>query len=413
MNPERLHEMLRDDPIVVTGMGVHCAAGTSVGELWRSVVEGRSPAVELGFDGGKSFPVCVAEAVDWEADSRLRAGRRTDRSVQLALSAALEAVDQARLPGEGMAVIAGTSRGPQQLWDAAQAELASGRRLRPTLAASGTVACLSGLLAQQLGATGPGFTVSATCSSGANAIALAAQQLLLGEADSVLAGGSDAPVNPLVLLGMESAGMLGTICRPFDARRDGLVVGEGAGFVVLELESRARQRGVEVLAQLEGWATGVNGHGRTGIRADGEGLLDVLGRSLALAGLEAGEIGYVNAHGTATELNDRIEAATLGGFFGARVPVSSTKAVTGHCLGATPAIEAIIAVRALREGSLPPTVGLDEVAPECGGVDLIAGEARGCEVAHVVSDSIGFWGYHACLVFGRAGESGTGTGTGT
>jgi len=392
--------MLRDDPIVVTGTGVHCAAGVGVGALWRSVVEGRCPAEAVEMGGGKRFPACVAADVDWGSDSRLLAGRRTDRSVQLALSAALQAVDQSGYSGDGMAVIAGTSRGPQQLWEEAKAALDSGRRLRPTMAASGTVACLSGLLAQQLGATGPGFTVSATCSSGANAIALAAQQLLLGEADAVLAGASDAPVNPLVLAGMESAGMLGTACRPFDARRDGLVVGEGAGFLVLELESRAARRGAEVLARLEGWATGVNGLGRTGIREDGAGLMDVLGRALATAGLVPDQIGYVNAHGTATQLNDRVEAAALAGFFGAGVPVSSTKAVTGHCLGATAAIEAIIAVSALRERLLPATAGLGQISPECAGVDLIVGQARHAEVRHAVSDSIGFWGYHACLVFG-------------
>ena len=239
----------------------------------------------------------------------------TDRSVQLALSAAVEAADQAGISG-GMgtvAVIAGTSRGPQQHWDVARAELDSGRRLRPTMAATGTIACLSGLLAQQLGATGPGFTVSATCSSGAVAIALAAQQLLLGEADAVVAGGSDAPVHPLVLRGLESAGMLGSACRPFDARRDGLVIGEGAGFLVLERERDARRRGATVLARLEGWATGVDGLGRTGIREDGSGLVDVLGRALGVAGIQAREVGYINAHGTATELNDRVRGVDLGG----------------------------------------------------------------------------------------------------
>ena len=398
MNPERLHQLLRADPIVVTGLGVHCAAGVNVDALWRSVVAGVSPVDEI--DQGGLFIASVAEDVDCLIDQRLKAGRRTDRSVQLALSAAVEAVDQAGLRDEKMAVIAGTSRGPQGQWEVAKADLDAGRRPRPTMAATGTVACLSGLLAQQLGATGPGFTVSATCASGGNAIALAAQQLLLGEADAVLAGGSDAPVNALVLRGMESAGMLGTACRPFDVRRDGLVVGEGAGFLVLELQSHARRRGAEVLARLEGWATGVSTHGRTGIREDGAGLVDVLGRSLEMAGLQPDEIDYVNAHGTATELNDRVEATIFRQFFEAGVPVSSTKGVTGHCLGATPALEAIIGVMALRGGRLPATVGLEEVDPGCSGVDLIMGEAREACVRHVVSDSIGFWGYHACLILG-------------
>ncbi len=180
------------------------------------------------------------------------------------------------------------------------------------------------------------------------------------------------------------------------------MVGEGAGFLVLERQSQAHQTGSRVLARLEGWATGVDGHGRTGIREDGSGIGGCVREILGARGLEPGDIGYVNAHGTATELNDRVEAATLARVFGCDVPVSSTKAVTGHCLGGTPAIEAIIAVQALAEGLLPPTAGLTEVAPECCGIDHMIGAAREAQVEHVLSDSIGFWGYHACLVFGRA-----------
>ena len=174
------------------------------------------------------------------------------------------------------------------------------------------------------------------------------------------------------------------------------------GFLVLEREGDARRRGATVLARLEGWATGVDGLGRTGIREDGSGLVDVLGRGLGVAGLRPRDVGYINAHGTATELNDRVEAATLAGMFGASVPVSSTKPVTGHCLGGTPAIEAIIAVQALRTGLLPPTVGLEAVATECSGLDHLIGGARESDASHAVSSSIGFWGYHACLVFGSA-----------
>ena len=402
MRSETLQQLISDDPIAITGMGVHCAAGNDVPTLWKSVLAGATPVRDLPLPGDGCFPAYLAADLDPGRDLRLRAGRRTDRSVQMALAAAVEAVDQAGdLEGARLSVIAGTSRGPQQHWDFSRGEMEAGRRLRPTAAANGTVACLSGLLSQQLGATAPGFTVSATCSSGASAISLAAQQLLLGEADVALAGGSDAPVHPLVLAGMQSAGMLGSACRPFDLRRDGLVVGEGAGFVVLERLAHARERGAEVLAVLEGWATGLDIHGRTGIREDGAGLVDVLGKSLATAGLDPGDISYVNAHGTATELNDRVEAAVLRETFGMQVPVSSTKAVTGHCLGATPAIEAIIAVMALREGLLPVTAGLDEIAPECGGIDLITGTPRQCPAGHVVSESIGFWGYHACLIFGQ------------
>ena len=367
--------------------------------LWGSVVAGEAKPTMVEFDG-REFPAYLAPDVEFGSDRRLRAGRRTDRSVQLALSAAVQAIDQAGEISGTLSVVAGTSRGPQQQWDLAKSELKAGKRLRPTVAATSTVACLSGLISQQLGAEGGGSTVSATCCSGAHAIAAGAQQLLLGEADAVLVGGADAPVHPLVLRGMESAGMLGSACRPFDHTRDGLVVGEGAGFLVLERQSSAKARGAEVLATLASWATGFHAHGRTGICETGIGLTEVVQQSLAMAGISKEEIDYVNAHGTGTELNDRIEAATLAKDFGAEVPVSSTKAITGHCLGATPAIEAIICIEAMRSGIVPATAGLSEVAEECAGPKLIMGEAPDAELRYALSDSIGFWGYHACLVFG-------------
>jgi len=410
MNPHRLKELLKDDPIVITGTGVHSAAGTDVASLWESVSEGRTPAAEVDLGDGNVFPGCVTNDVKGD-DPRLLAGRRTDRSVQLALSAATEAIDQAALGGEidpaMVAVIAGTSRGPQHQWEVAKNNLDAGKRMRPTLAATGTVACLSGLLAQQLGAEGSGFTVSATCASAANAIALGAQQLLVGSADVVIAGGSDAPIHPLVLKGMESAGMLGAhedptlACRPFDARRNGLIVGEGAGFLVLERASHARSRNAEVLAKLSSWSSATKGQGKTGICEDGSGLRRVMTEVLSMAGVRAEDVGYINAHGTATQLNDRVEAAVLRELFGDRVPVSSTKPVTGHCLGGTPGIEAVICVEALRHDALPMTVGLEEVDPDCNGVDHILANKREATVDHIISQSIGFWGYHACLMFGN------------
>ncbi len=398
---------LRDDPVVVTGVGAWTGVGLGAAALVGAAREGRRGGQWVEVDGQRYAGCLVEEGATggW--------GRRLDPSVRFAMGAAAEAWVQAGLGGGGGAingarvgVAAGTSRGCQGQWAAAGAALAGGRRARPTMAATTTLAALSGAVAQQVGARGPGMTLSATCASGAAAIAYAAEQLLLGQADVMLAGGADAVRQGLVFPGMAAAGVLGSgedagrVCRPFEAARDGLLLGEGAGFLVMERASHAAARGAVALGRVAGWALRVHdAAGKTGLSEDGATLAAAIREALRLAG--GGEVAYVNAHGTGTRLNDRAEVAALRAVFGDRLPpLSSTKPVTGHCLGAAAALEAVIALAARQEGWVPPQAGRGELDASLGPLEVPreAGQALGPGL--VLSNSLGFWGYHGVLVFG-------------
>ncbi len=403
---------LRDDPIVVTGRGVVWGGGRGVAGLTEAARTGRAggKGVEVA---GQRYAGCLVE--NWIGSGK---GKRLDPSVQFALTAADEAMAEAGWAGEDKAgvdpgrlgVAAGTSRGCQAQWEVAQAALSGTRRARPTLAATTTLAALSGAVAQQAGARGPGMTLSATCASGAAAIGYAAEQLLLGRADVMLAGGADAVRNGLVFPGMAGAGVLGShedparACRPFEASRNGLLLGEGAAFVVLERASHAAARGAVPLARLLAWALTVHdGAGKTGLSEDGAALAGAMRGALTLTGKNAAEVTYINAHGTGTPLNDRAEVAALREVFGQDIPpVSSTKPVTGHCLGATPVMEALIAIAALQGGWLPPQAGVEEVDPLLKPLDVPVEIGRALPPGMVMSNSLGFWGYHASLIFGGA-----------
>ncbi len=404
---ERVAEWLQECPLVITGTGAVSAAGGSVQALWKAVVQGKSLAKKLDFEGMK-FAGCQVPALAMEPmkGSLLR---KSDRLVQLAVQAASEAWRQAGGGGtspERIAVFAGTSRGPVGKM------LESAERLRidrvlPSSAASGTLASLSGMVALSVGACGPALTVSSACASAASAIALAAEQVLLGKADMVLAGGAEAPLHPMVLAQLRAAGVLGEadlpeqICQPFDLNRTGTVLGEGAAFLVIESEANAKKRGATILARLSGWAIGTESGERTGISEDSAALVRVMQQSLALAKLQPEEIGYVNAHGTGTVLNDRQETVACQRVFGGEMPpCSSIKPVTGHCMGAAAALEAVVCIEALGNGLLPPTSNWAVPDPECA-MDIIAGDARRVAVKHVLSNSSGFWGNNAALIFSK------------
>jgi 3-oxoacyl-[acyl-carrier-protein] synthase II len=403
--------------IVVTGMGVAAAAGQSTEALWRAVVRGESPAVSYqdpAVPGSPTIPACVVPGPDAEV-LRRRRSHKMDRCVQLAIEAAIQAQADAGLsvpvtdPG-AMGIIAGTSRGPMQKWTEGLELARAGRReLPPTLAATSTLDCLSGALSIALGAGGPCLTVSATCASAAHAIALAAQQILLGAAEIMVAGGTDSPLQDTIIRLTLASGILGShpdprrACRPFDSTRNGTLIGEGAAFLVLESLASARRRGAPIRARLLGWAMAADSSHRTSPRDDGEGLVQVMRRALGVAGLGPGDLDYVNAHGTGTPLNDRIEALALRRLLGdrlRRVACSSTKPVTGHCLGASSALEAVITVLSLQEQIAPPTANCREPDPACD-LDLVLGGARPMDIRVAMSNSLGFWGKNAALVFAR------------
>ncbi|MFN0066303.1 MAG: beta-ketoacyl-[acyl-carrier-protein] synthase family protein [Limisphaerales bacterium] len=414
MNSTVLGGLLRQTPLAVTGYGAVSAAGDSPAKLWQAAAAGVSPAKWRDFPiggGSRAVAVCAAEGSD-SGDPALHPVRRMDRSAQLGWIAAGQALDMAGLKenpdGLEIGVIAGTSRGPVSRLAEGFARVGA-RRHPPSLAADCTLASLTGVLAQGFRLTGVGATVSATCASAAAAIALAAEQLLLGKADAMLAGGAEAPLTPLVIAQLGAAGLLGShaeaarTCRPFDSTRNGLCLGEGAAFLVLETAAAAARRGAVLHGLLAGWAGGVANAGRTGVRDAGRGLAGGARRALTRAGLTPDAVDYVNAHGTGTRLNDAAEAQAMREIFGERaavLPCSSTKPVTGHCLGATPALEAVIALEALRHQVIPPTANCLHPDPDCP-INPQPLQARPARLTHVMSNSLGFWGYHVSLIFAR------------
>ncbi|KAF0170679.1 MAG: 3-oxoacyl-acyl-carrier-protein synthase II [Limisphaerales bacterium] len=431
VNPP-LHRLLRECPVVVTGMGAFCGAGTSAGELWQAVLRGESPADWLPEELSPAGLKVVGIRATTPPLTRLT--RKLDRSAQLAHAAATEAWHAAQLnthpvAPERVGVFVGTSRGavgklveacagglqpPSAACDSSDPiRPAHPQRdgckppARPSDAAHCSLANVSGMLSLAFPAHGPALTVSATCASGAAAIALAAQQILLGTVDVAMAGGAEAPLNPLVIAQLHAAGILGhdenprLTCKPFDAARNGIVLGEGASFLILESQASARRRGARMLARLSGWALAAEGGERVGMDRTGASLSRVITESLAMAGVAPAELGCVNAHGTGTLLNDLAEANALRlalGQAAARVPCASTKAVTGHCLGASAALEAVICLQAIQTGHLPGTTNCSTLDPAVR-LNVLRASRDFPAVQSALSVSAGFWGNQAALVF--------------
>lgn len=403
-----LARLLRDEPIWITGTGAVSAAGPRLDDLWRSAVAGTSHAVWQDFPEGGGRYLTAPAPDPGERESTPPSVRKLDRTVRLAWAATDEAVAAAELDidPERLGVVFATSRGPQATHMESY-RLGFGRG-RPSLAASGTIGSLSGALAQEFRAQGPCFTVSTACAGAAYAIIAAAESLLLGNADAVIAGGAESCLHPSVLAHLHAGGVLGShsedhlSCRPFDVERNGFLPGEGAGCLILESASSASKRGARPLAVLGGWASVMGFAGRAGIRADGRPVSSVIRRALEIGGLRPDDIGHVNTHGTGTIKNDHAEAKAIREIFGPladSLPCTSTKPVTGHCLGATPALEAVLSIRSLGEGLVPATVGCDRVDPKCP-IQVVCREAVPTPPGSVLSNSFGFWGYHAALVLG-------------
>jgi 3-oxoacyl-[acyl-carrier-protein] synthase II len=409
----RLSEILKSDPIVITGMGAVSAAGLDVNSLWQAVARKESSAqwVELPQpDGGTmrvgGFP---CPEIQWTSHPWAGMARRLDPAGKWALHAAWQAADQANIferpvAPERMGVVLGSTRGPKAKWEEAHDLMLRGRRVRPTLAATTTLASSVGALAQVLAARGSSWLTSAACASGAFAIIAAAEQIVLGNADVMIAGGADQALHSLVCAGLKAAGVLAKCdgnprdwVRPFCENRTGLVPGDGAGMLVLESLSSARRRGVEPLATLAGWGSALSPEGLAGMDAHGRGLQRTMRAAIGMAGTSPSEIDYINAHGTGTVTNDAAEAAALKAVFGEFLPAcTSSKSITGHCLGATPVMEAILCVEALRANVRPPIFPDEGWESALGLISPTANERR--PLKHSLTNSAAFWGFSASLL---------------
>ncbi len=397
---------------VITGAGTINPLGSTVAETWSGLVAGESGIAALDADWAERLPVRMAGQVTADLSDHLstRELKRMDRCGQLALVAAREAWQQAGAPDvdpERFAVVIGSAYGGLGSILEQDRALAAGgpRRVSPhtltRLMVNGPAAWVS----IDLGARGGARTPVSACASGAEAIVQGAEMIRSGAADVVIAGGVDASVNDLVITGFSQIRALSTrndepqrASRPFDAGRDGFVLAEGAGIVVLESEAHARARGAAVLGAVAGGA--VTSDANDIVAADPAMQRRVMQKALASAGMEASEIGFVHAHATSTPVGDRLEAQAINAIFGAEVPVTSTKGHTGHLLGGAGALAAVVVVQALQTGQLPGTVNIESLDPE---VDLnVVTEnahtlAPGTAPAGLVN-AFGFGGHSVALV---------------
>ena len=400
--------------IAITGMGAVTPVGTGVGEFWRSLVSGRCGIGVLDRFTDEDIPVRVAALVrGFDAGLYMpgKLAKDSSRFSQYAFAAAAEALGQSGLDtaseagrtgvtmGTAMAGVVDIAATQEEMTRSGESKV-SPRFVPKTL---GNIAAAQ--IAIEYGLTGPSITVSTACSSGGDAIKLAMMLLRSGEADAMVAVGADSIICPLVTSSLSMAKALSretdpmAACRPFDIRRNGFVMGEGGGALVLETEEHARARGAAILGYVLSAASNNDAYHITSPAPDGRGARACMREAIRQAGLGPEDIGYINAHGTSTPVGDGIEAAAIREVFGACTPaVSSTKAATGHMMGAGGITEVISCVLACREGVLPATIGTSELDPACEGVDIITAEARKCSVRTAMSNAFGFGGQNSSII---------------
>lgn len=395
--------------VVITGAGSINALGVGVDAFAQALRDSRSGIRHLSvFDPSAYRSPWAAEVDDLDAAPCLpaRLHRHASRSDRFALIAAQEAWAAAGLEQEdrvGAAVVIGASTGGMLEGEAHVVERERQRSgLRGLLNAP--VSTTADRLALHFRCRGPRLTVSTACSSGNNALGFAADWIRSGRADVVLCGGVDALCR-MTFSGFNVLQAVDTVpCRPFDRDRAGLTLGEGAAMFVFESASRAQARGATPLAEFLGYAASADAYHMTQPRPDGASALHAARGALAASGVRPEEIDYVNAHGTGTPLNDAIETKIIKAVLGdhaQRVPVSSTKSTTGHCLAAAGAIEALACVIALRDGCVPATLNLENADPECD-LDFVPNASRNCEINTVMSNSYGFGGNNTTIVLRRS-----------
>ena len=404
--------------VVVTGLGVISPVGLTAPATWEALVRGVSGVAPITlFDPAGQDVTFAAEVKDFEPGRFMdrKEVRRTDRVIQFSVAAAHEALAMAGLNigpdnADEIGVVIGSGIGGIMTLSEGFATLHSKGpgRVSPFLAAMMLPDMPAGYVSIHFGARGPNYCTVSACSTGADAIGNAYEIVRRGDARVMLAGGAEAPVTPIGIAAFAAARALSTrnddparASRPFDRDRDGFVMGEGAGVLVLERIDSARERGATILAELVGYGNAADANHITQPSDGGEGGVRAMRLALKRAGLSAEAIDYVNAHGTSTPMNDRFETQGLKTVFGeraARVPISSTKSMIGHLLGAAGAVEAAFCVQAIRHGVIPPTINYQYPDPECD-LDYVPNEAREAPVRVALTNSFGFGGHNASLVF--------------
>jgi 3-oxoacyl-[acyl-carrier-protein] synthase II len=406
--------------VVVTGMGCISPVGNTVEETWKSLLAGKSGAGPITlFDASRHKTRFAAEVKGFDPVAVFgnREARKMDRFTQFATVAALEALAQARLTIDDsnrhrVGIVIGTGIGGiGTIMEQVEVLRERGpERISPFLVPMMISDSAAGMLAIRFGARGPNMALATACASGNNAIGEALEMIRRGSADVMIAGASEGALVPLAMAGMNVMGALSTrnddpltASRPFDKNRDGFLMGEGAGILVLESLEHAQARGASILAEISGYGTTDDAYHISAPAENGAGAAMSMRLALEDAGLQVTDIDYINAHGTSTPLNDKSETAAIKTVFGGqayKIPVSSTKSMTGHLLGASGAVEAVFSILAMREGVIPPTINYQTPDPECD-LDYVPNQPRKAVIRHAMSNSFGFGGHNATLVFSQ------------
>jgi 3-oxoacyl-[acyl-carrier-protein] synthase II len=408
--------------VVITGTGLLTAVGKDVQTSWASLLEGRSGVDTISAWDPEGYPVRFgAEVRDFDAGEYMdrKEAKRTDRYAQLAIAASVQAMREAGLEGSSASidpdlfgVIIGSGIGGITTFEEQHARFVDKghSRVSPFFVPMFIADIAAGLVSIRYGAKGPNYATVSACASGAHAIGNAYRSILLGETDVMIAGGTEASVTPMTVSGFAAMNALSerndspaTASRPFDATRDGFVLGEGAGMLVLEEMEHAKARGATIIAELAGFGQTADAYHITAPATGGEGAVRAMRAALRAAGVEPEEVAYINAHGTSTPANDVNETMAIKTTFGdhaSTLVVGSTKSMTGHTLGAAGGLEAVITALVCRDGVIPPTINYSEPDPECD-LDYATEGAVHRQVDVALSNSFGFGGHNVSIAVRR------------
>ena len=404
--------------VVVTGLGIVSPVGINTDTSWEALVSGKSGVDYISSFDSESFETHIAaEVKNFDPNDFLdkKEARRMDRFVQFAAVASQEAINNANLnineenPERVSVMIGSGIGGILTLSKELQVMLEKGpTKVNPFLVPMMLGDMASGRVSMIVGAKGPNFSAISSCATGADTIAEASSLIRKGEIDVAITGGAEAPICPIGIAGFNACNALSKnnmepvkASRPFDAKRDGFVIGEGSSILVLESLAHALKRGSKPLAELCGHGATADAYHITQPAPGGEGGARAINKALRDSGVAKDEVTYINAHGTSTPMNDKYESMAIKSVFGDNafdIPISSTKSMTGHLLGAAGALEASICVLSIMNGVIPPTINLDNQDPDCD-LDYTANKSATVDVNVAISNSLGFGGHNTCLVF--------------
>ena len=406
--------------VVITGLGSINPLGNDIASMWNNLITGQSGVGPITtFDPSWIETKFAAEVKGFDGPAFFgkREARRMDRFTQLALAAAIQAINDSQLVvnddnKDQIGVVIGSGIGGIGSF-IEQMKVMDERgptRISPFTVPMMLVDTAPGTVAIYLGVRGPNLGIVTACASGTNAVGEAAEVIRRGDAEVMLAGGSEAAINPICIAGLNVMNALSTrndepecASRPFDRTRDGFVMGEGAAVLILESLEHAQQRGSHILAEISGYGATNDAYHISAPAENGIGAVICMQLALKDAGIQPADINYINAHGTSTPLNDKTETTAIKAVFGElayKTPISSVKSMTGHLMGASGALEAAICVKVLEQGIIPPTINYQYADPECD-LDYVPNIARRMNVRHIMSNSFGFGGHNAVIILSQ------------